>query len=605
MTGFAPVRRDSGPDPAPGAALLVLALLAALSVGLFARNFWTPDEPREADLAWRMSMQADKAVPLLAGVPYCEKPPLTYWMAGGAIALFGFHPWVARLPNLFYALLATLAVAALARRAVSARAAPLAAALLATCLLAYQVMIWLATDAPLLAFDTLALLGLWIGYQADTGRARLGGYALMHGALALAFLAKSAAAFMVPALTFLTLCLWERRWRELTRWELYVPLALEAAVILPWIGAVYRGPDGIAHLKVFFWNNLAGRFVHLDAPPALDYTSGHRNTPGKYFIELPMYLFPWTFLVAAAVRRAWQQRHARDDGRIVRFAFASTLPAIVLLSLAATARNIYLAPVLPGCALLVAWWWDGLPRAADRWDAWLVRATAVLLAAAVLVSAAAARIVSADAATLAAALLGVAGATLLLARARRCAPQGALPLMMLAWCVLLIVPAAPIYRQINHWQALDTIGRAVAADTAGRPLILLAPDETTLALIDLYGVRADVRPDGRAGGGAGGAGGVQASAATPSFTVIEAPLDAAALQRLDGALASQPGARALVQLAGRTLTPPLATLARWLHRSEPKDSPPPWAEDPHLTVRARYALPNGRRYALLAGSASN
>ena len=57
---------------------LFLAVLAAWCVGLFARAYWTPDEPREADLAWRMSWQAQKSVPLLAGTPFCEKPPLTY-----------------------------------------------------------------------------------------------------------------------------------------------------------------------------------------------------------------------------------------------------------------------------------------------------------------------------------------------------------------------------------------------------------------------------------------------------------------------------------------------------------------------------------------------
>ena len=48
-------------------ALVSIALLAAWCVGLFARGYWTPDEPREADIAWRMSWQNEKAVPLLAG----------------------------------------------------------------------------------------------------------------------------------------------------------------------------------------------------------------------------------------------------------------------------------------------------------------------------------------------------------------------------------------------------------------------------------------------------------------------------------------------------------------------------------------------------------
>ena len=59
---------------------------------------------------------------------------------------------------------------------------------------------------------------------------------------------------------------------------------------------------GRAALRTLFWNNLAGRFTHIDAPAALDYTRGHPNRPGKYFIELPLYLLPWTLVTLAA---AW------------------------------------------------------------------------------------------------------------------------------------------------------------------------------------------------------------------------------------------------------------------------------------------------------------
>ena len=95
--------------------LLSLALSLAWSVGILGRGYWTPDEPREADIAWRMSWQSDKAVPLLAGEAFCEKPPLTYWVAGAAIRMFGTAAWVARLPNLLYALITALGVGLLAR----------------------------------------------------------------------------------------------------------------------------------------------------------------------------------------------------------------------------------------------------------------------------------------------------------------------------------------------------------------------------------------------------------------------------------------------------------------------------------------------------------
>ena len=302
---------------------------------MFGRGYWTPDEPREADIAWRMSWQADKAVPLLAGEAFCEKPPLTYWLAAVPMRIFGNQAWSARLPNLLYALMSALGVGLLAARSAGRFAGLVAAAAMSTFLLSYQVAIWLATDAPLLAAVSIALLGAHIGFYAGSSAERVRGYLLMHVALGLGFLCKNAAAWMVPALAIVTLSIWEGRWRELLRWELYIGLLLQAAMILSWVWFVYHGNDGPEHLKVFFWNNLVGRFAAVDAPPELQYASAHRNSPGKYLIELPMYLFPWTLLVIAAARRAWRQRRSsQHDYRTVRFALAASLPSLLVLSLA-------------------------------------------------------------------------------------------------------------------------------------------------------------------------------------------------------------------------------------------------------------------------------
>src|SRR5580658_1988497 len=225
------------------AAWVPTALLLVWCVGIFGRAYWTPDEPREADIAWRMSWQADKAVPLLAGEAFCEKPPLTYWLAAVPIRLFGSGAWAARLPNLLYAVITALGVGLLARRSAGRVAGLVGAAAVSTFLLSYQVAIWLATDAPLLAAVSIALLGAYQGFYATNSRERWRGYLLMHAALGVGFLCKSAVAWMVPAMALLTLAVWEKRWRELLRWELYVGLLLQAAMILAWVWFVYTGTD--------------------------------------------------------------------------------------------------------------------------------------------------------------------------------------------------------------------------------------------------------------------------------------------------------------------------------------------------------------------------
>lgn len=556
---------------------------------MFARGYWTPDEPREADIAWRMSWQTDKAVPLLAGEAFCEKPPFTYWVAAASIRTFGTAAWVSRLPNLLYALVAALGVGLLARRSAGPQAGLAAAAAIATFLLSYQVLIWLATDAPLLAAVSVALYGAYGGFYAERRADRLRGYTAMHAALAVGFLSKSAVAWMVPALAILALAIWERRWRELVRWELYAGLALEAAIVLAWVAAVYRGPDGIEHLKVFFWNNLAGRFAHVDAPGELQYATGHRNSPGKYLIELPLYLWPWTLLVAAALKRAWRARRtgtapnaAADELRPVRFALATALPSLALLSVAATARNIYLAPAFPGFALLLGWWSQATHASYDRWDVRALRATAYLILAAILVFAAAYAVLIAPGVpgiSIAISALGLVAAAILAARADSAVRGGEMRRaqleLVLAYCVLLTVPAWQLYREIDTWQDLPSLAKAIESDAAGRPLILMAPDETTRAIIDMY-ARSDAE-------------------------LVRGPLDAAALAVLRDRMAREPRARVVTLLPGRELTGAFSRSGErfGIGASRRNEELPAWIGASGLRIAHRYALPNGRRYALL------
>src|SRR5690348_9117805 len=85
---------------------ILLALTPLWLIGILDRGLWTPDEPREADIAWRMSQQSDRTLPQLANTPFLEKPPLTYWLSGAGTALFD-QP---RAPNILYAIVTALAV---------------------------------------------------------------------------------------------------------------------------------------------------------------------------------------------------------------------------------------------------------------------------------------------------------------------------------------------------------------------------------------------------------------------------------------------------------------------------------------------------------------
>ncbi len=471
---------------------VLIALAPLWLVSILDRGLWTPDEPREADIAWRMS-QDPGAVPQLADNPFLEKPPLTYWLSAAGIAALG-QP---RAPNILYAIVTALAVGATAAAMADAAAAFLSALLAATTLIAFRVSVWLAPDACLLAGCAVALLGAYKGYSAPAGRKKLGGYTLMHLGAAIGFMAKSAPGWLVPALALLTLIAWERKWSELRRLELYAGLLLQALIIGPWVYAVAHSPQGHDALRAILWNNTVGRFARISGPAALDYTTGHRNWGGKYLFELPMYLLPWTLLAIAALKRAGSAVPAPGTaGTPWRFAIAATVPFLVILSFAATARDIYAAPAMLGTSLLIALWAADSHNHLRAIDRFALRGTRVLVAIMVGVFAAflvllaiADPIESRDKVVPVAAAVGavvIAAIALRFAsRAQRLSNvRGAVTCIFGAYAGALCVAGVAAFPAIDRWQDLGLVADTIHYATHDRSLALLDPDETTIAMLD-------------------------------------------------------------------------------------------------------------------------
>ena len=567
-----------------GWAVRVLVALAPIwLIGMLDRGLWTPDEPREADIAWRMSQQSDRTLPQLAGTPFLEKPPLSYWMSGGAIALFGNTAPAARSPNILYAIVTALAIGGLAFTMSGSAAAVVAALVAATTLIVFRVSVWLAPDAGLLAGCALALLGAYVGYTSPSSRRKLLGYCLMHVGAAMGFMSKSAPGWMGPVLALAAIIIWERRWSELLRWELYVGFLLQIAIIGPWIYAVTRTAHGTDALLTLFWHNIMGRFTQISAPTALDYSTAHKNKPGKYFIELPVYLLPWTLLVVAALRRAWDRvRVAGPAGTPWRYALGATLPFLVVLSLAATARDIYSAPALLGFGVLVALWITEVDGAPTRLDAFAIRATRWLVTG-----------VGCGFAAFAAALaLGSGRFTYLLATAallivcfaamsrsanaqRRGDFRGSFGWTYGSYVAAVCLTGIATFPSIDRSHDLGQLARRIHADSQHDELALLMPDETTLAMMD-DGLRL-------------------------RFTVLDGDGGNTPAQLVDHWLNTHgSSARVLVLLPGHAAGELTRVLERFRQVKPPDDGVAGELQSKGIaSVWRRYELPQGRRYALL------
>jgi 4-amino-4-deoxy-L-arabinose transferase-like glycosyltransferase len=564
-----------------------MALAPLWLVGILGRGLWTPDEPREADIAWRMSLQSDRTLPQLAGVPFLEKPPLTYWMSAASLAVFGDSARGARVPNLLYAAVAALSVVALALAMQPEVGAAVVAALVAmSALVAFRVTVWLAPDACLFAGCALALLGAWLGYRSAPGAPKARGYALMHLGAAIGFMAKSGPGWLVPALALLALIVWERRWQELRRWELYAGFAIQAILIGPWLIAVLRAPNAGHNLNALFWHNIVGRFTRVASPAALDYTSGHHNSPGKYLLELPLYLLPWTLVVAAALWRSWPHvRHGAAGATAWRFALCASLPFLAVLSVAATARDVYAAPSLLGFGLLAGLWAHDAQQSPGRFDRLALRLSryltsliAWMLAGALAVFAAAGSARRVTCAAIALVLLAAVHLALLCAaRAERSGQlQRSFGWIYGGYVAALCLAAVMVLPIIDRWQDLPALARRIHTDTAHEPLALLDPDETTIAMLD-HGLGT-------------------------RFTVLSTPADAGnAAQVVDHWFhTAGPGARVLVLLPGHAPGALSHRLERFVRRAAAGDGAAGALTAAGAAVIVqRYELPQGRRYALL------
>lgn len=347
---------------APGAreSLPLLALVAALLFlpGIGARDLWAPDEPRYAEVAREMLMSGDWLVPRDNNRVYTDKPPLLFWMIALASLPAGEVGEVsARLPLVLCGMGTVLLTAALGRLWFGPLRGFAAGLLLATSYRGFVSAQWVQTDGPLAFFTTLAILGL----ARVLERGERSGWTdrlLVYGGVAGALLAKGPVGLAIPALVAAGWAVVDRRpgfVRGLRPWLL-------AAAILPlvaWGMAAGAASGGEYSLPAALRHHVLERFAE---------GLHHPRHPFYFLILFPLEFLPWTFfLMAWAVPPQPLEGPARAGRRQALLWLA--LP-FVLFSLSAEKRAVYMLPLMPAAALLVAGAWPQggwpVPGAAGR-----------------------------------------------------------------------------------------------------------------------------------------------------------------------------------------------------------------------------------------------
>ena len=419
---------------------LALVVLLAISFLGVARDLWTPDEPREAEIAREMWL-APTIVPRLNGERFIEKPPLYYWTVAAAYSLLGGPSPAAARAVSAVAAFGTLALVFFWGGRMFSPVVGLAAAVaLATSAQFMWTSHWIVMDSLLMLFTTAAF---WAAHELVLGGAGRNVLLAFYAAVLAALWTKGP---IGPALVGVGLLAYAGVRRSFAALAPLRPFAGAAFVLLMTAGvaAAIASDSGWDAVREWLWVNQVERVTN-------PVTTGHDQPLLYYLWTLPVAVFPWWLPFGALFRpRTWTgEKTPWHDSKLLLGAAA--LGMVLLLSVPATKRGLYLMPVLPPLMLLLAAvaaeWWARSDVQRLRGAVWLGQAALVALFAAVPAGAAVAYLRIADARSvsflMAVALLLGALVTFSL-RGERATALATLATCAIASAVGLLTVAAPL-----------------------------------------------------------------------------------------------------------------------------------------------------------------
>ncbi len=352
-----PVDTDATPFSTRTLHLLLLFVCGCLLLvtGLGDMGLTDRDEGSNAEAAREMLATGDWISPTLNGEPRYAKPAFTYWITGGAYALFGVHDFTARLPSAAFGLALLLLQYLFLHRTFGPAAALCGSLVLLLNVEFTGIHRMVLTDPALVFFTTLAAYGFWLGFHG-TGRDRRFLW-LFYIGMALAMLAKGPVGLLIPLLGVVPYLTLTRQWRAyfatgrpLLGWAVCVLIAA------PWYLAMFAIHD--ADYAVAVQANTTGRFANP--------MEGHGGTLLFYLPILLLGFFPWSgFLPSALVHALKEWRSFRtgttgagDEQRVVFFCAVWAAGLFLFFTLSATRLPHYVLPLYPPAALLVAALWS-------------------------------------------------------------------------------------------------------------------------------------------------------------------------------------------------------------------------------------------------------
>ena len=320
--------------------VVVSAVLFAAGIAWY--DLWSPDEPRYAQAAREMMQRGDYVVPHVNAEPYYEKPPLLFWLIAFFSVPFGdVNNISARAPSVASAIITVALTYQLALRLFTPRIALWAALILMTNLRFWWQARFGQIDMLLTACMTTSLFALW-HWHTTRKRSWL---VLLYAGLALGLLAKGPPALLFPLLAIFFFYWGAKSERRATHWIMGAVLAL-APVVAWFVAARMLAADttqaAAAQSVGDLFRNIVGR-LFLGISKA--------QPPWYYLTTIPVDLMPWTLLLPWGIWWTWRCRRSSES---YRFLLAWVVPALIFFSISIGKRNIYILPLWPAIAMLIA-----------------------------------------------------------------------------------------------------------------------------------------------------------------------------------------------------------------------------------------------------------
>jgi 4-amino-4-deoxy-L-arabinose transferase-like glycosyltransferase len=315
--------------------ILVSTFLGMVNLGTV--SLWNNNEPRYAHTARNMLEAGDWITPMYKGRLRSDKPILTYWliMISAKILNHGeVDEFNARLPFAILGVLGTLVIFFFGTTLGGVRAGFISALAL---LFTHEYITTARKCLPDMALCFFVLLTLYLFYKGYTSRERKGLYYLLaYIPAGLGFLTKGPVAVVIPGGVALLYLAARRDLKEIKKLRILPGLAIFLTIVLPWFLAV---PPKFSK-EFFLLHNLKHGLKGLD-----------HQKPWYFYFEAIYIPFAPAILFLPAGAWFWKKEKEKTQSPFLLPLLWFFFP-LILFSLAAAKRVIYLLPIAPALALI-------------------------------------------------------------------------------------------------------------------------------------------------------------------------------------------------------------------------------------------------------------